>query len=53
MVAHLVEAGVDDIEAIIEEIKIQVSNHPRKELLDVEDELIAHIILYILQIIGI
>ncbi|WP_378216409.1 hypothetical protein RBI12_12355 [Acinetobacter pittii] len=53
LVAHLVEAGVDDIEAIIEEIKIQVSNHPRKELLDVEDELIAHIILYILQIIGI
>ena len=53
MVTQLIEIGVDDIDAIIEEIEIQVSNHPRKELIDMEDELIAHIILYVLRVIGI
>lgn len=53
MVAQSIEVGVDDIDAIIEDIIIQVSKHPKKELIDMEDELIAHIILYILRIIGI
>lgn len=49
----LIESGMDDINKIINEMKIYVYNHSKSELFDLEDELIAYIIIYILQSIGV
>ena len=48
VVLKLVEEGMDDINDIINHVKLKIESHPRKELIETENELIARIILYIL-----
>ncbi len=45
---QLIEEGVDDIKNIINLVKLRVESHPKKELIETENEFIARIIFYIL-----
>ncbi|MFV8194474.1 dsDNA nuclease domain-containing protein [Acinetobacter soli] len=48
IVVQLIDEGVDDINSIINHVKSKIESHPKKELIETENELIARIILYIL-----
>lgn len=49
IVLKLIETGSDDINSIINHVKLTISSHSINELIETENELIARIILYILK----
>lgn len=53
MVLKIIDEGVDDISKIIYSIETQLRNEKNSQLIDSEEELTAHVIIYILEHPGI